>query len=161
MSGIGADDLAELRHSLRPGRAEMFVASAGETTIAEANAFVDVAGTWKLTPESAHHWAMSTNGQLKYTFSESRFVLLFASVSMTAGASNVVTKWRFAVNGSSSASSEVQRKVGTGSDVGALALVGSAILSAGDYVTLQVANATSSANVTADAADVVVMSFPT
>ncbi len=139
----------------------MFVSSSSATTISATDTFYDVAGSWALSGGLAEHWGMTTNGRLEYRWAEDRFVLLVASVSMTSAASNVVTLWRFAVNGTSSVSSEVQRKISTGTDVGALAVVGSALLSAGDYVTLQVRNSTSATDVTAETVDVVVLDFPT
>jgi len=161
MTAIGVDDLAALRYALRPGRAVMSVVSSAATSPDDTVSFKDVAGVWQLAPGAASHWGMPVNGRLEYVWPESRFVLLLGSVSMTAESANQVTMWRFAVNGVSLGSSEVQRKVGVAADVGAIGVVGGVVLGEGDYVTLQVRNSSTATDVTVEAASVVVVDYAT
>lgn len=140
-------DMRNLIESLVPAFGSMYISSAAATSISAQNTFTKVAGTTTLEAV-ARDMSMPANNRLRYDGAITRQFLIKAAFSMTAAASNEVYAFRLAKNGTTIAASEIQRFVGTGSDVGAAAVQASVELSTNDYVELFVENQTSSANPT-------------
>lgn len=156
---ISPQDARDLIESLANGHGEIYVSAAGATTLADTSTWVEVAGTYTLTA-SARNWAMATNARLNYTGTAARDALATAMISVTSPSNNQVIEWAIALNGTPVTSSVIQRKIGTGADVGALAVQAQVEVSPTDYVCVMVRNITSAANVTAEKMNLVVTDFP-
>jgi hypothetical protein len=155
---ISPTDLRDaLIATVQPGHAEMYISSSGATTLGDTSTWVQVAGTWALT--DALNWDMNVNGQLRYTGLAEREVNIAAGVSMTAAGNNMVTEWCIAKDGTPLAPSIVQRKIGTGTDVGAASVIAHTDITNGSYLALMCRNTTSATNVTATKANIVVIDF--
>lgn len=160
---ISPQDLRDAFVSWRPGHGQLYVAAAdaaAETIAGTVNYYEVTTPVWTLSA-GAHLFDESTgNGQLTYTGAVDVVAHIACSISMTCGSNNQVTHWRLGVNGTSNAASEVQRKIGTGADVGSTALHLITTLSAGDYISLFVRNATGANNVTLEVANLEVVTMP-
>ncbi len=73
-------------------------------------------------------------GSLKYTGSKTAVFMGVSSLSMSANVNNTLVKFYRGKNGVQNENTELQRKIGTGSDVGALALVFAGSLSKDDVI---------------------------
>lgn len=88
-----------------------------------------------------------TSNRLKNISGAPIIITATASISMQGVSNNIVFSYYFAVNGVIDQSTRVQRKIGTGSDIGALAIIGSIVVPDGDYVELWVENNTDNSDV--------------
>lgn len=128
-----------------------YVSSSAQTTISTINTPVKVAGTTTLSgSEFRVDDDSGTNNRLRYTGTKTRTFQITASISTTSPTSNVNFTWYIAKNGTVNANSGIQRKQGTGSDVGALAISWIEELSTNDYLELWVENNDGTSNVTAE-----------
>lgn len=143
---ISAQDMRDAIITLASDHGEIHVTSASATTISDTTSYFDAAGTYAL--DSGVDWDMDTNGQLRYTGTPDRYVEATASFSVTAATNNQVLHFGIAKNGTELTASDIQRKVGTGADVGAGMVHGFTTVSTNDYLTVEVRNETSAANVT-------------
>lgn len=154
---ISPQDLRDaLLASIPPGHGEISVTSPSATTLSDTSTWVQVAGTYALT-SGAMHWEMTSNGRLYYTGAEDRMCHIALSVSMTCGSSNQVTEWGVGKNGTILTPSIVQRKIGTGTDVGSTAVHAFTTISNGQYLTGLCRNTTGANNVTATTLNLFVM----
>jgi hypothetical protein len=157
-AAISPQDLRDaILATVTPGHAEMYLSASTATTLSDTTTWKQVAGTWALTDGT--HWAMDTNGQLKYTGAAEREVNIVASVSMTAASVNVETEWGIGKDGTILTPSIIRRKISTGSDVGAAAVIAHTDITTGSYLALMCRNITSATNVTANLANIVVIDF--
>lgn len=155
---ISPQDLRDAMVSWRPGHGQIFVAAAdsGEVVITDQTTYftAETAPTWTLSA-GAHLLDMSSaNGRLTYPAGPDIVVRVACPISFTCASNNQVIHMRLAKNTTDDAASEIQRKVGTGADVGSTALHLITTMSAGDYVALTIKNATSTANVTVEVASI-------
>jgi len=157
---ISATDLRDAVESLRQREGESYISSAAATVVASTGVYVKAAGTSTLVAGAYEFDDDSgTDNRLMYTGAETVHCDVGAVISMTSVASNQVICFKIAKNGVVIDSSEVQRKVGTGSDVGALVCRASTDLDTGDYVELWVTNNTTSGNVTVELCNLHVTGF--
>ena len=161
---ISPRDLRDALETWRPRHGQIYVAAAdaGDITIDDStNYFEATAMTWTLS-SGAHEFDESDgNGRLTYTGAQDIMCHIACTISMTTGGSNnQVLHFRLGKNGTTDAASEVQRKVGTGTDVGSTAMHLIASLSTGDHISLFAKNATSTGNVTIECANIQLMSMP-
>lgn len=147
--------MADTQRSIAQIRGEIYITTPAATTPDDTASYKDVAGTFALVAATADNWDMNTNGQLRYTGAADRILHITCAVSMISAANNQLLHFRLAKNGTSMESTEIQRKVGTGADVGAAALTGLIEVTNGDYITLEVRNETSTATVTTTLANIV------
>jgi hypothetical protein len=140
---ISPQDLRNIMTTLRMSHGQLYVAAAdsGDITINNTSDYEEAtAMTWTLS-SGARLWDESDgNGKLTYT----------GTNPMTA---NQETHWRVGVNGTTDAASEVIRKTGTANDIGSTAIHLIVTVSNGDHVSLFGRNATSTANLTIEAAN--------
>lgn len=155
---ISPQDLRDMLVSMYPGHAQAYVSTPAATTLADTSTWVQVAGTYTLSA-SAYLWTMAVNGRLVCGADTARDVSVMATVSMTAANNNVVTEWVVVVDGVPDLNTLVQRKIGTGADVGALAVMGHVTVSPGSYVCLMCRNTTSASDVTATALNMTLTDF--
>ena len=78
----------------------------------------------------------NTNKRLIYTGASTFDFIVIGAVSMTSSRSNVELDLKIYKNGSAVDNSLIRRKIGTGSDVGALTIQGVVALATNDYIEL-------------------------
>jgi hypothetical protein len=78
---------------------------------------------------------------------------------MTSGSNNQTLHWRIGLTGVTDATSEVQRRIMTGTDVGSTALHLITTMSTNDYLSLWVRNATGANNVTLEVGNLQAMAM--
>lgn len=144
---ITAGDIRDLIVSLlTPFGSIGFAGNATETTISVSGTFYVVAGTY-VAGGSPRGFTESTGGVLTYTAAPDRHSHIVSNLDMTAASSNQEVSFQWHKNGSP-IGYPVTRKVGTGTDVGALSVHADAMLSTNDYLDLRVTNLTTASNVT-------------
>ena len=157
---ISAEDMRDAVESLRGSFGKMAVQAADSAaiTISDTTSYFEAtAPTWTLSgvatsSPNAANFDMATNGRLRYTGLVPIVANVTMSVAVTSGTSNQVIYYRLGKNGSTSANSEMHRKIGTGADVGALAIGGIFELDTNDYLSLFVRNTTGANNITIEVA---------
>ena len=160
---ISPQDLRDAFVTWRMAHGQIYVAAAdaAAVTISDTTSYFE-ATTPVWTASSGLHWfdESAGNGRLTYTGAGDVVVHIACSVSFTTASSNQVIHARIGKNGTTDEASEMQRKVGTGSDVGAAALHLVTTMSTGDYLSLFFKNATSASNLTVEVANIQAMSMP-
>ena len=144
---ISAQDLRDLMATLRSGHGEITITTAAETTIVTKDVFVDVAGTFALSA-NAHNFDMNSNGQLRYTGPSKRILHVACTASFTSAGNNKIIRLAAGKNGTVIAESEAKRFMATGADLGSTAVHTMIDVANGDYITLMVANGSSTSNFT-------------
>ena len=129
------------------GHGEIYVTTPAATTISDTITYVQAAGTYALTTFSTD-WDMNTNGQMRYIGTDNRDADVAITFSMTAAANNKVFSFGVAKNGTLITPSRIQRKQGTGADVGAAAVHGFVQVETNDYITLVVRGDTDTTDIT-------------
>ncbi len=153
---ISPQDVRDIVETLRNGHGEMAITATAETMINNTEDHEDLAGTYALSP-FAHNWDMETNGQMRYIGPAHRICHFAVSISLTSVSNNQDLHLRVAKNGVSIAASDIDTRIGTGSDVSAFALHAFTDVVNDDFFTLEVRNSTSTGNVTAETLNFFVM----
>ncbi len=109
-----------------------YVSSAAATGNITATTYLILGGT--TTAFALNHFTHASPNRLTYTGASTKVFDLICSISFTSSQSNEIARFRVAKNGTADATSEVARKLGTGSDIGALALVHEISLATNDYL---------------------------
>lgn len=143
---INPQDVRDLTVTLALKYGDIYISTPAATTVSNTTGYFDVAGTYTLG--EAKQFDMNTNGQLRYTGTPTIEVLIFANLSLTVAGNNDIIHLEFRKNGSDIAGSDAVRKVGTGTDVGAMSIVGITEMATNDYLTIAVRNETAADNVT-------------
>lgn len=155
---ISAQDVRDMLVSLAPDRGEMYVSSSAVTTTAVQNTWYAAAGTWAATTSPAlRNFDMNSNGQLRYTGTSTRVFHVVGTLSVTSAGNSKTYEFGVNVNGTINTPSIVRRKIGTGADVGAVAVQAYVELATNQYVGLMVRNITDTTNVTIDLATLVAL----
>lgn len=144
---ISPQDLRDFLDSVRSPHGQVHLTAPVETSITQIGTYVKVSGTFGLDAHN-HLTTPDTTGRITYTGTSQRHFHLVSSVSMTCAANNQTVSFRIAVNGTTDPSTQLRRRIGTGTDIGSTALHGDEVLTTNDYVELYVANLTSTANIT-------------
>ncbi len=110
---------------------------------------------WTIGDEIHNMDESAGNGRLTYTGTPMVLAHVSCMFSCTAASNNQFTHWRLGKNGNTIASSEIQRKIANGADVGAGGVGDLIRMNTGDYLSLWVRNATSAANITPEVASLV------
>ena len=144
---ISPQDIRDMLESLVPAFGSFSLSAAVETSIATVSTPVKCAGTTTAhtTPRDFTH----TNGRLTYTGPTDQHLHVASTISFMTAGSNKVISFYLAKNGSVIAGSKTSRKIGTGSDVGSIALHWDLMVSENDYVEIWVENETDNTNLTA------------
>ena len=128
----------------------IYITSSSATTLLEDTP-AKVAGTTVLSANiTAVDFDMPANNRLRYTGTETKVFFVEIAFSMTAASNNQVFEFHL-YKGSPDAlvpGSTIQRKAGTGADVGAVSLQGELTLATNEYVELWAENTSSDANAT-------------
>lgn len=144
---ISAQDMRDVVATLQPDHGEVSITATSATTISDTTSYFQIAGTYALSAD-AMDWDMNTNGQLRYIGAADRVAHIALSCSMTSGSSNQVIYMGVAKGGTIITPSIVQRKIGTGADVGSAATHAFIEVSTNDYLTGVVRNTTAANDVT-------------
>lgn len=146
---ISPQDIRDFLESVRTVHGSLNLVTPAATTI-------NVAGTYELingVMVSGTHNALMTadaSGRLTYNGASERHFHIVASISMTSQNNNQTVGFRIARNGVSDPVTQIRRRVGTGSDVGAVAIHGDEVLSNGDYIEVFATNYTSTGSLTVE-----------
>lgn len=153
---IGDQDLRDAVETLHNGHGEISLVTPAETVITSSVSWFRDAGTYALN--IGHHWTMDpANGQLQYIGEVDRMAHIAVSWSMTCAGNNKLLELVVARNGTPIEPSRIQRKVGTGSDVGTGAMHAACNVSPNDYLDVRIRNTTDTANVTLTTCNLFVM----
>lgn len=154
---ISPQDLRDaLLATVQPGHGEIYISSSVATTFSDLVTWVQVAGNYSIS-SPASNWAMTQNGRLYYTGAADRVLHIAMSISMTSAGNNQVTEFGVGLDGTILTPSIVQRKIGTGADVGSTAAHAFTTISNGSYIAGMCRNTTSTATVTATTLNLFVM----
>ena len=125
----------------------MYWSTAVETVISGADTPTKALGTTTVGA-NLQDFSMPANNRLTYLGRQTTHFLVTAALSMTAAGNNKQIGLYVAKNGTAIADSEIKRFVGTGSDIGAAAVVTLVELAQDEYVELFVANELDTVNLT-------------
>ncbi len=120
----------------------------GATTLSDTSTWVLGALSGTSLAALVQRFDSPSSGRLRYTGPVPIATKIIATVSMTSAQNNQVIELGIAVNGVVKSETVVQRKTGTGSDVGSASVVGLVSLDFNDYVEIFVRNITSASNIT-------------
>lgn len=119
-------------------RAMMNMETPTATTIATPGTYVKAAGVTFLQEED--EFSMPANNRLQYDGAGAKPIDMHVAFSVTSDTNNVVMTARLVINGAPTAAwaedTEIERKIGTGTDVGAMPVIGLKTLSPGDFIEL-------------------------
>ncbi len=109
-----------------------YVSSAAASANITQTVYLILGGT--TTALALNHFTHASPNRLTYTGVSTKIFEIICSISFTSSQSNQIARFRVAKNGTSDANSEVARKLGTGTDIGALALIDEISLATNDYL---------------------------
>lgn len=155
---ISPEDLRDVVETVRPRFGGLYLTSASATVIGSSGTMVKAAGT--TTSTVLNDFTMPTDNRLQYNGVADVHAHIAASCSFTSSVSNTVAALGILKNGTLLPSSRIERKLGTGSDVGAVALHTDAMLTNGDYLELAVELVTATGNVTVSLGYLFAMTMP-
>lgn len=144
--------------TIQPGHAELTVTTPAATVLSDTTTWTEVAGTWALSANNSSTWEqVGSTAELRYTGPQARVLHIAASLSFTVAGSNDVVELGIGLNGTLIPGSDIERKIGTGSDVGAAALHALVAVSTNDDVEILVRNVTAADNITLTTGNLFVM----
>jgi len=152
---IVAQRVRDLVVSAAPAHGSCYFSSAAATVIAVTGTYTKVLGTTTLNA-GPNLVDMPADNRLRYTGAAAKHFSLDCSFSVTSPSSNQVMGVKFwhyddsAGSGSYLDSSEIRRKIGTGTDVGAGSCHGDVLLDTNDYIELHLTNHTGTNNIQID-----------
>ncbi len=109
-----------------------YVSSAAASGAITQTVYLKLGGT--TTALALNHFTHTSPGRLTYTGTSTKVFDVVCSISFTSTQSNEIVRFRVAKGGTSDANSEVARKLGTGTDLGALALVDEISLANNEFI---------------------------
>jgi hypothetical protein len=159
---ISPQDLRDGFETWRIGHGQIAVSAsdAAAITISDTVSYFEVTNPVWTVGGALHNFDESGgNGRLTYTGVADTVVHIACSISMTSGSNNQTLHWRIGLTGVTDATSEVQRRIMTGTDVGSTALHLITTMSTNDYLSLWVRNATGANNVTLEVGNLQAMAM--
>lgn len=141
---ISPQDIRDFLETMHPSFGSLYVSTAAETTVSVAGTYVKAAGT--TTSVNLHRVTMPANNRLTYTGTPDIHAHIACSLSMTSINNNVTVGVGLAKNGTVLEHSKLNRRVGTGTDVGSTALHADAMMSTNDYLEIFISNETNTGN---------------
>ena len=109
-----------------------YVSSAAASANITQTVYLILGGT--TTAFALNHFTHTSPNRLTYTGTSTKVFDVVCSISFTSSQSNQIARFRVAKGGTSDPNSEVARKLGTGTDIGALALVHEISLATNNYI---------------------------
>ena len=144
---ISPQDIRDFLETMQPAYGSCYVTASAATTIAVAGTYYKAAGT---TTQIDVNRFTHANNRLTYTGTPTVRARAIAMLSVLTAGTNDVLGFKIAKNGTPIAASEIRRFVGTGTDVGAVALAVDVDLATNDYLEIWVTNEDATATVTLD-----------
>ena len=129
--------------------------SATATSAVTAGTDLHVNGTYTVSGNELE-FTESAEGVLRYDGTRTRRFQVMSHASFTSSASNILLSFEFAKNGAVVVPSEIRRKIGTGSDEGAIGVVWDIELATNDTIELMIDIDTGTSTITAQRATVVI-----
>lgn len=123
----------------------IYISSITTTTIATVGVPVKI--TSATTTSNLFRFTAPVSNRMVYAGTKTRTFQVMAAISMTSPANNKIYKFYIAKNGVVLPQTAQLRKIGTGTDVGALSIFGVVSLAPGDYVEVWVENTTDNTNI--------------
>lgn len=161
---ISAQDIRDAFETYRMRHGQLYVAAGAGSALSLPDTgtyYEETVSTWTNDTGAAYEFDESAgNGRLTYTGTQPIMVHIAASISFTLGGSNAVIHCRIGKSGTTIAPSEIQRKVGSGSDVGSTALHLVTSMTNGQYLSLWFRNETDTSALTLACANLQVVSMP-
>lgn len=109
-----------------------YVSSSAASAAITAETYIILAGT--TTTLTLKNFTHTSPGRLTYTGIETLRFIVNVALSFISTQSNELARFRFAKNGTTLAGSQINRKLGTGSDEGALSIAYELELATNDYI---------------------------
>lgn len=132
---------------------ELWLEATAATTVASAGEFNVVKGTTTAEASLLSDFTHATPFRLTYTGSATKVFAVNVNYSITAGGNNKLSSLRIAKNGTTIAKSEIDRFIGTGTDVGAGGLQTLVELTASSFIELYLTNKTDTVSLTVEKAN--------
>lgn len=145
---ISPQDVRDMVVSLIPAHGGLYRNVAAPTTVTVAGTYYKAAGT--TTAGELDDLTMPQDNRLTYIGVPERHFHILATISMTCDGINKIIGFKIAKNGTPIDGSVSRRRVGTGTDIGALAVQADVALATNDYVEIWVTNETTNTAVTLD-----------
>lgn len=118
----------------------IYTQSPGQTVITTATSYVKVSATTTAVSSVLANFDMPANGRLRYTGTDTRKFSIAAYWSATCTTNSQILGAAISKNGNVLPSSIIERKIGTGGDVGAAALGCITDMKTNDYIEVFVTN---------------------
>lgn len=145
--------------SLNPAHAVggIYITSQAATTISDTTNYFKLAGTTVLNnvESTVNRIDMPANNRLRYTGTKTIKAIIVGTLSFQAASNNQLADVRIykyddsAGTGTTLVHTEIEHKIGTGTDTGSVALAGDCVMDQNDYLEIWVKNQTSTASLTA------------
>ena len=152
VASITAQDMRDLIVSLEDDHGGMYLSATAATTIAVAGTFVKAAGTTTITPGASSSITMPANNRITYDAAAvglpTRHFVIDVDVSMTAAGNNKDVRIAIAKNGTVLTGSDIERRVGTGSDKGAMSTGFNVEMASTDFIEVFITNDTDTVSLT-------------
>lgn len=140
------------------GSGAIYLTSSAATTISDTATFFKAAGTTAQNNTESSLANFDDGGgvsnRLRYTGTPTVKALIVCNVSASAASNNQTLDFRIykydasAGSGATLVHTDVERKTGTGGDVGSVSIAGDCMLDTNDYLEIWVKNSTSTSSVT-------------
>jgi hypothetical protein len=143
---ISPQDVRDFLETMNPSFGSLYWSATAATTIAVQSTYYKALGT--TTAINLNRFTSPASNRLTYTGDPDIHLHIACSMSCTCASNSQILGFSIGINGTHIPASLIQRKVGTGADVGALALHWDAQLSTNDYIELFVTNDSGTATVT-------------
>ena len=144
---ISAQDIRDFVASIINPHRGLVVSVQAATTIAAINTWYKAAGTTIESAPTGHLMTLVGSNRIRYDGPSMRHMHIAANVSILVGNNNQTIDIGIAKNGTV-LPGYASRKVGTGTDVGSVAVHADVAMSDTDYIELWVRNQTSTATIT-------------
>lgn len=131
MSYIPPSALSGLR-----SRGEMYISATAPTTINPAETYQKAAGT--TTASELNDFDMPANNRLRYIGADAKKFKVSVALTQESTVNNVVARTRIAKGGTTSAKTQIDRKISVANDEGALPCQGVFDLAQNEFVELYV-----------------------
>jgi hypothetical protein len=160
---ISPQDMRDALVSWRMGTGQIYVpaASAAAVTLSDTGTYYEASNpAWSLSSSGVWFDESDGNGRLTYIGAAEVHAHCACTLSFTCGTNNQQIHARLGKNGTTDEASEVQFKIGTGTDVVSTAIHLITMLSSGDHLSLWVRNATGNNNITVQCANLQAVTMP-
>lgn len=157
---ITPQNMRNFIETLRPRHGSFYFTTPVETVISVAATPTKALGTTTAVNLTGG-FTMPANNRLLYTGVVDVHAHIASSMTLTTAGSNKIVGSTIAKNGTALAHSLCHRKVGTGTDEGAIAIHADAMLTNGDYLEIFLENETDTTNLTIEHGYLFVMGMVT